>query len=68
MNGRYRTMTHAPSRDLGFNDRYRDEIAVSFLHGRNARADGREIAQQLPFDVAGKTRRDVPKSMMHEIN
>jgi len=57
-----------PDRDPGISDRYRDEIAASFSHGRDAGADGREIAQQPQFDVAGKTRRDVPKSMMHEIN
>jgi hypothetical protein len=51
----------------GISDRYRDAIAAGVFYGRKVGADGREIAQQLPFDVARKTRRDVPKSMMHEI-
>jgi hypothetical protein len=64
---RYRTTTREPGRNPGISDRYRDDIAARFLHGRKVGADGREIAQQLQFDVAGKTRRDVPKSMMHQI-
>ena len=64
---RYRTITREPGRDPGISDRYRDDIAARFLHRRKVGADGREVAHQLQFDVAGKTRRDVPKSMMREI-
>ena len=56
-----------PYNDPGISDRYRDEIAGRFLHGREVGADGRDVAQQLQSDVARKSRRDVPKSMMHVI-
>ena len=60
-------MTREPGRDPGISDRYRDEIAARFLHGPEAGADGREVAQQLQSDVARRSRRDVPKSLMHEL-
>jgi hypothetical protein len=66
MNGAYHT-TARETCHPGISDRYRDEIAARFLHGQKVGADSREIARQLQFDVAGKTRRDVPKSMMHEM-
>jgi hypothetical protein len=54
-------------RHPGVSNRYRGESAARFLHGRKVGAVCQEIAQQLQFDVARKTRRDVPKSMMHEM-
>jgi hypothetical protein len=63
---RYRTTRNLVTTP-GISDRYRDDIAARFSRGGKVGADGPEIAQRLQFDVARKTRRDVPKSMMHEL-